>query len=117
MLRPSGAGQDRHCDPHDLEVLVHIEFDRAHEDDVGHHEERHHPGHQEPPRWHASRGERGHDREDERDPEVGQVEEDDGLRPIPEARLTPAGDQPERPDLALEEDRRNDERRGQDDRR
>ena len=60
---------------------------------------------------------RGHDREDERDPEVGQVEEDDRLRPVPEARLAPAGDELERPDLALEQDRRGDERGRQDDRR
>ena len=43
----------------------------------------------------------GHDREDERDAEVGQVEEGDRLRPVTEARLAPAGDEPERTDLAL----------------
>ncbi len=115
--RISQRGEDRDRDPHDLEVLVHVEFDRAHHDDVGNDEQRHHPGDEEPSIWHGPRRERGHDREDERDPEVGQVEEGDGRRPVAEAPLAPAGDEPERPDLALEQDRRGDERGGQDDRR
>ena len=42
------AREDRHGDPHDLEVLVHVEVDRAHPDDVRDDEQGEEPGEEEP---------------------------------------------------------------------
>ena len=61
--------------------------------------------------------ERGDDREQHRDAEVGQVEERDRGRPVVDPRLAPAEHELERPDVALACDGAGDERRGEDDRR
>ena len=44
------GGEDRDRDPHDLEVLVHVELDRADHDDVRDDEQGDHPGDEEPAR-------------------------------------------------------------------
>ena len=54
---------------------------------------------------HPAGGERGDDRQHERDAQVGEVEERDRRRAVLEARLAPAQHEPERPDVALPDDR------------
>ena len=109
--------QDGDRDPHHLEVLVHVELDRADEDDV----RQRGTG----PTIQATRNHRlgrsrltmaatiasanGH-------AEVGGVEEQDGERPVLESRLAPAQDELEAAGLALLEDRVRDERQGEHDR-
>ena len=111
------GGQDRDRDPHHLEVLVHVEFDRAQDDDVRDDEQRHHPRNEEPPRGQSARGDGGDHGQGERDAEVGRVEEQDRERAVAEARLSPASDEAERAAAALLADRLGDERDGQDHRR
>ena len=115
--REQPAGEDRDRDPHDLEVLVHVEFDGADDDDVRDDEQGDHPGDEEPAPRPAAREERGDDREQDGDAEVGQVEERGRGRPVADPRLAPAEHEPERPDVALPRDGAGDERRGEDDRR
>ena len=89
-------GQDRDRDPHHLEVLVHVEVDRAQDDDVRDHEQRDEPRDEEPARRQAA-GRDGRDEgEDERDPEVGQRRRRRPPAALAEPRLAPARDEPER---------------------
>ena len=82
----------------------------------GNDEQGDHPGHEEPAPRPVARQERRDDREQDGDAQVGRIEEGDGRRPVADARLAPAEDESERPDVVLLRDRADDERCGEDDR-
>ena len=89
------AAEDGEGHAHDLEVLVHVELDRAGHDEVGDEEERDGPGRQERPGGRA-RGDEREQPEQERQAQVRAVEEEDRAQALLEGRLLPAGDELDR---------------------